>query len=670
MGFKQMKKILCVIITTILLYIPVYSQTDTLDTDVQELFEQLIDESTEDEEEEQLFEILEELRNNPVDLNKSTLYELLQIPFLDYSSAQMIIEHRDKFGFFFSVAEINAVRELDKEIIKKVIPFLRVTIQDIRKEEQNKPLLKSNVRNYGIILRSRFIQDLQPKKGFLSNKYQGNRFKSYNRFQAFYGNDYRINILTEKDAGENSLTDFYSFNFFAKNFFFFNTIVLGDYLLEFGQGLVLWRPYGFSKGGDAVLPVMKKDRNIIPYTSADENRFFRGIAANFTFNNFSVTGFISNNFLDASIDTITGVITSIPLDGFHRTDNELRRKNKGKKLFLGGRLDYSPINNLQLSFLYSQTNFNLPLAISSLGNREESKFEHYSLSYKYFLNTISLFGETAFDGNHLATINGFIINPARNISFTSSFRSYPKNFVAFHSYGFGETSSTQNEIGFYTGIKWRTSIGLFNIYFDIFKFPSETFSNPIPTQGKEFLFDYSFKPLRNLETRFRYKNELKEISSIISGEKEIVLRDKKQIRFETLYDVSKYFRLRSRVEFNHFNIDEISTSEKGFLYFADARFSPLNQLQINSRIIFFNSDSYNSRIYEYENDLTGVMTNMALFGEGIRWYLMLRYSIGKYSLSFKYSETYKPKEKSLSSGDNEILTNIDNRISIQAEIKF
>jgi hypothetical protein len=90
-----------------------------------------------------------------------------------------------------------------------------------------------------------------------------------------------------------------------------------------------------------------------------------------------------------------------------------------------------------------------------------------------------------------------------------------------------------------------------------------------------------------------------------------------------------------------------------------------------ARIVFFRTDSFNSAIYEYENDLTGVLTNRALFGEGLRWYLIIRYRpMRLFTLSLKYSETYKPKEKSISSGFNEIAGNLDNRLALQIDVKF
>ena len=65
------------------------------------------------------------------------------------------------------------------------------------------------------------------------------------------------------------------------------------------------------------------------------------------------------------------------------------------------------------------------------------------------------------------------------------------------------------------------------------------------------------------------------------------------------------------------------------------------------------------------------MPNLAMYGEGIRWYFIAKYKPIKFlSISAKYSETYKPDEKTLSSGDSEIIGNLDNRFSLQIDLSF
>ena len=115
----------------------------------------------------------------------------------------------------------------------------------------------------------------------------------------------------------------------------------------------------------------------------------------------------------------------------------------------------------------------------------------------------------------------------------------------------------------------------------------------------------------------------------------------------------------------------ISGSEKGLLIFQDVKYEPSASLNFSGRIVFFKTDSYDSRVYEFENDLTGVMSNPALYGDGMRWYLVARYNTSfGLSLSMKYSELIKPNERALGSGDTLINSNVDNRLSFQLDFKF
>jgi hypothetical protein len=60
-----------------------------------------------------------------------------------------------------------------------------------------------------------------------------------------------------------------------------------------------------------------------------------------------------------------------------------------------------------------------------------------------------------------------------------------------------------------------------------------------------------------------------------------------------------------------------------------------------------------------------------MYGEGIRYYFIIKYKMFKnLTLSMKYAETYKPNERFLSSGNNRIIGNLDNRINFQIDANF
>ena len=71
------------------------------------------------------------------------------------------------------------------------------------------------------------------------------------------------------------------------------------------------------------------------------------------------------------------------------------------------------------------------------------------------------------------------------------------------------------------------------------------------------------------------------------------------------------------------------------------------------------------------NDISGVMTNLALYGKGMRWYLIARARpLPGITLDAKYSETFFSGVKKIGSGNDEISGDILNRLSLSLEAVF
>ncbi len=651
-----------------------FAQTDTTYLDTEDVLEELIEEASEESDNSELFDRFEYLINNPIDINAADLTELLRLPFVDVYAANLIIDHRNKFGTFFSVQELFAIKELSKDIINNILPFIIVIEKPLQIITEKPPdeIPAPALKNLRFNLRSRVINDLQTRKGFIDDKYAGSRIKSYNRLLIRQGNNYQFGILTDKDPGETSYADFVSYHLFVKEIGIVRAFVLGDYLLEFGQGLALWSPYAISKSTDAIYPAKKNARGVRPYTSSTEVNFLRGGAATIQFDNFSFSAFFSQNKFDASIDSVEGIITSRPLDGYHRTETEIFRINSAEEKVYGGVIEYKPFRAVQFGVLAYNVNLSSPLQPSTTFGLSGDEFRYYSFFYDAVYSNINFFGEFSYDQTSVASINGLQFSVSRNFSLITAFRNYPRNYTNYRGSGFGERAgATTNEVGFYTGFRWRIPLGIINVYYDQFKYPYRTFTNVSPSDGDEILAELTSKPFSNTETKIRFKYEYKDVTQTLYDLKLVTKRLRQAIRFEIAHTPSKTIRLRSRAEYNYFNISETNLKEDGYLFFQDIRYNPVNDFVLYGRIILFKTDSFNSAIYEYENDLTGVMTNLAMYGEGLRWYFNVRYKLMKMlTLSMKYSETYKPEEETLSSGNNLILNNIDNRISFQIDVNF
>lgn len=671
-----MNKLFLVLVFLITVFITnlLHSQTDTTFFDTEDILENLVEEISDESENSELFDRFEYYLYNPIDINRATLKELLQIPLLDIHSANVIISHRQKFGNFFSVQELYSIRELNRETVNSIIQFVSVEERLSQTQEQI-PITKSVLPDIALLrytIRSRISNDLQTRRGFTENRYAGSKLKNYNRLLIRQGQTYQAGILTDKDPGESSYTDFVSFHLMANDIGMIKNLIFGDYLLEFGQGLALWSLYPISKSSDAIYPVKKNPRGIRAYTSSTEIGFFRGAASTVQFATFQISAFYSKNKFDASFDEVTAMITSRPLDGYHRTESEIFRKHNSTERVLGVAIQYPVLTDVNLGVLGYNVKLSSPLLASSTFGLSGDEFRYSSFFYDAVFLNMNLFGEFSYDQISVASINGFEMSITRNFSFITALRNYPSNYKNYRGSGFGERAgATNNETGFYSGFKWRTSAGLLNVYYDQFKYPYRTFNNVSPSDGDELFIELTSKPFSRIETKIRYKYENKDVSQTLDGLRQVTKRLRQSVRLELMHSVSKILRLRSRVEINHFNIKANNLKENGYLFFQDFRFLPKEEITIYGRIIFFKTDSFNSAIYEYENDLTGIMTNLPMYGEGMRWYIMVRYKIMKImNLSFKYAETYKPKERTLSSGNNLIPNNLDNKISLQIDLNF
>jgi len=660
------------------------AQTDTLEVPIDNQLENVIEETIGEGEDNQLNEVIENLIQNQVEINEATIDDLTKIPFLDLSIATEIIKYRNKHGFIYTLTEIKGLDGMTEELFNKISPFLYVdrskyakySNQNVIPEREYKPEIR---KLYNINFRQRFYQTFPKRKGYETGYYYNSPFKLYNRLTADYSKKYYLSFLTEKDAGEKSFYDFVSGSLFIKDLLIFKKFVVGDYALEFGQGLAMWRQIGFAKGADAVYPIKKKASGIEQYKSTDENQFFRGIALSNQFKNFEFTFFYSTNTFDARVDSINNLITSTPLDGYHRNTNELARKNSESEKLFGTHISYNFLSN-QLGFTFYQSKFSKPLSPNSYFKNYEGVFNYISTDFNFFYEAMNLFGEISKDKkNNFATLVGLQSSISRSLSFITVYRNYPVNYINIQGYGFGERNGpTNNETGFYLGVNHSNRFGSFNFYFDQFKFFYPISYDKTLSSGKEFLLSFESPLISKTKYLVRYKNEIKEINSNSFDEfgrsKKITnTRQQQNLRFE----IQKYFgpssvnRIAFRIEYVKVYYKSLLNSEDGLLAFGDLNLRLIENLKLQWRVTYFQTKSYDSRIYQFENDVLGVFSTSALYGRGIRWYVLVNYKIFDFlNLSLKYAELYRDDVKKLGSGYDEIPTNLSNSLTFQLDIKF
>jgi hypothetical protein len=527
-----------------------------------------------------------------------------------------------------------------------------------------------------ISIRSRIVQSLQQSNGYTGSTYLGSRIKSYQRLKFTQGEHFSAGILFEKDPGEQRLNDFSSMNVTISKMGPADKLVLGDYVIETGQGLALWRGYDFSKGADIVTPGKRDARILVPYISADENAFFRGIAGQVRLGAVQAVIFYSKRSRTASVDT-NQHITSFTTSGYFRTSHEQERRDNVSERITGFRAAYHFSDRNMIGVTSYGAVFSNSLLVDNGRKFSGSNYAITSVDYNYGYDAATFFGEWAHTGTTIGGLSGIALTPADAIDVIAVFRDYPYQFTSLHGLGFGERSITSNETGLYIGMHMKANRWLkVNTYYDQYRFPQPTPGVVFPSKGNDFLIQTEWKIAPRSELTIRYQRKISEERFSLTNQNGFQnnvndLQRTQHIRCNIDYRLNPYVKLRSRIERIYFNANLSQRNEKGMIGFQDFSIKQTERLWWNVRFIFFQTESFDSRIYEYENDLEGVFSLPGLYGRGVRWYVLARYKLaGRLELSLKYADLIRDDVKRLGTGLDELPTNHDNRFGLQIDFSL
>jgi len=667
--------------------------------EVQQRVEDIVEASEDDVDLTELLEDLNMLLDRKLNLNRATAYDLQKFFFLNALQINNLLEHIRVNGNILTLFELQTIEGFDIETINKLMPFVYVSADITTRQISFRDMLKNGDNQLFI----RYQQTLEEQKGFSpiddstykanpNSRYLGSPYRLYTRYRYTYYNNISFGITAEKDPGEEFFKgsqkngfDFYSAHFYMRNVGKINSLAIGDYHLQFGQGLGLWTGFGFGKSYDAV-NIQKHAQGIRPYTSVDENLYMRGIAGSFNIKNLHFTGFFSKKKRDASIINITDTldndedqlfVSSLLLTGLHRTPSELAKKNTIDEIIYGGNLSYrtrkftigATAHKTELSakldrrtYLYNQFEFN------------DQENLNISVDYNYYLRNINIFGEVAqSQSGGMAYLNGAIFSLDPKLSLSVLHRKFDKNYHALYGNSFSEGSKVANEEGIFLGMVFKP-VRSWTIYGYADNFSSKWLRYRVsaPSKGFDYLIQANYRPSRQFEVYGRYRNKTKSINNS-DGVNMITYTDnteKENIRFDIRFNATKEFLLKTRVEQVIYSIGD--KTNKGYAIYQDFRYAPMElPFTITMRYALFETDNFDTRIYVYENDVLYAASFPSYYYKGSRAYILLRYRVTR-GIDFwiRYAQTFYNDRYVIGSGLDEISGNQRSEIKAQLRFKF
>jgi hypothetical protein len=655
---------------------------------------------------EDLYGTLLNLYQSPLNLNTASPEELRALPLLAEKQVAALLKYRQANGPLLSIYELQAVPEWEVRTIERVAPF--ITVASPNPNSARGPLWQriKNEENNAVLLR--YERVLQQRKGYSAvDTFQGRPTLRYLgspdavalRYRVSHAHDFSLGFTAEKDAGEplawrpgqNQFgPDFLSAHFVLHEQGRLKTLALGDYQLQFGQGLLLSSGLAQGKGAETITNLRRASLGVRPYAALLENTFFRGAAATYRLTSrWEATAFASRKNIDANARLATDSLaqfdefsSSLLLTGLHRTATEIANRQRLSETVGGGHLGYlSADGNLALGFTAVGTHYGL-----AFQKRDEpyNRFEfsgqnnlalgaHYSYGWRNLL----LFGESGRSSSGgLGTVNGLLASLGPSVDASVLVRHYDADFHTFYGNALGENTRNINESGFYVGLKVRPLARWeLSLYFDQFRFPWLRYRVSAPTQGQDALLRVAFAPTKTSLLYAQYRARLKPLDLPASLTGRAVPRPGQQLRHSLLLycDVqpTAQLGLRTRLQASYLRADDNLPWRRGYVLSQDATVQLARRVSLAARYAVFDTDDYDTRQYIFEQDVLYAVSVPALYGQGTRAYAILQATFNKhFTLWLRYADTRYRHQAAIGSGLEQIQGNARSEVTAQVRYKL
>lgn len=661
------------------------SFSQTKPADIQQIIESVTDYMAAEGDEETLdidllYDDLHYFYENKIELNTTTKEQLNRLQFLSDTQVENILSYIYFSKGMKSIYELQLIDGIDYFTLQLLLPFVTI---DTPETDDNKWDWTKIMRRRRHELFARTDGILEQKQGYKSGQYLGSPLYGQLRYSFRAGNRIQAGITAEKDAGEqfwgshNKGFDSYSAYLQLDNLWKFQRIVVGDFRVSFGQGLIVSSAF-FAGKSSYVLKVTPSQSGLTRKASTDEFNFFRGVGATAKFNRLTLTAFYSYRYYDATVDTTTNSFLSLYPSGLFRRSNDWSKRNiltmqvlsanaqyRFDKLRIGATLYH---NSLSLPMLPGDEPYRLH---SFRGQRQSAA----SLDYYWSVGKFIFFGETALtDRMSIATINGVSLMPVSTVNLVALHRYYSPKYDLFFAKAFGKSSRVSNENGVYFGVevnpirRWKIAG-----YADAFVFPFLKYDASAPSKGFDSFFQVDFMPSRNLNMYLRVKqgDSEKNYTDLLQPTRTLANYNRQSFRYNVNYSWQS-LSFRNIIEFNFAQKAQEDVTE-GFAIVQDISYnSNWRDLVVSLHYVFFDAQNFDNRLYFYERDVPYSMYTPMLYGVGNRYCINLKMEVVRgVQLYLRWAQTiYADGRQSISSGLEEILGNVRSELRVAAKVKF
>lgn len=646
-----MKRLIISILATLLFcYSKAYGQEDSLlQKQINGYLDFSIDEISDEENtiSEEFLEQLSELEKDSFNLN-ALPYDIAihTLHFTDYQYYQLQL-YIENYGQLASIYELHAVDGFSKEFITKLKPFLYVAFI-----QENQPFFKNLFSKAKQTLWVRYGRIMEPQVGYDTTQrkhYEGKPGHACFRYTFTSQDKFTIKFAGEKDPGEQFFKgaqrkgfDFYGGSLNIKNVGILKDLIIGDFRVNFGQGVVMGSTLLSGKGGNPST-LRRFSTGVRAIASTNENDFLRGSAVSLGKTKLSGTFFWGREY---------GSLTNSV--GLNINYNHPQFKI-GFRLLSNSYTD-TLSNKLSRKLLSSIIPQNLTL----------------STDYQTTLKRALLYGEIAItEKGKTGMVHAILLNITPTLKSAILFRHYNKDFHASLGGAFGTNSTNSGETGLYITSSWIINKQLtLQSFVDYYRLTWTSYRTHAPITGKDIGGTLFCQIRRNslLSLRYSFREKAKD-SAEQTYYKQLQNHNKHKLTLTWNNEFFTTFKTKTGFQLHLNTIDASTHGKKGVLIYQDIALNFRKyDLSLRARIAYFDTDSYDERLSVYEDDVYYAFTIGSYYYQGIRGYVVLRYKWKWLAVWFRLAHSYYTNQTSISSGLN--LINKPHKTDLTLQLLF
>lgn len=547
---------------------------------------------------------LEDLYNNKFNVNEVTEDELSQLVFLSDFERQSIAYFVLHSGPLLSVYELQFVLGLPLEKAKLVSLFCYA-------KPPSKPMSVSELIQKGehTFASTTSLMNVNNDAYKEYYKYEGSPSKEVFRYRFQSYNDLFWGITLKKDMGESFKLkngfDSQSMYVQLKHRGNFSNLIVGDYKVSIGQGLIL------SQGSSIVNSIEQsggvQSFVLSKHSSTSEYLFSRGFGATYSKGNLQITPFVSERKLDGKIKNDTIFPFTIQKTGYHRSESEVEDKSNIRHRLIG---------------LHSQLNMNrLHIGCAVVNHKFEkdsvsSYMTNASLFGNYFYRHFRSYGEFAVDDSFkFATIYGMQCMVSEELLTSTTVRYCQDGYTSFMS------SAPSNEERGWTNFVRFSGIKGCNLYInnDLFVKPNGTTTIHVPVKGDVLRVKISKKSYSGITSYYQCSIST-QTTKTDDGYK---MEQGWTHKLYSSFPITNNLQLKFAVQLSK------QAQGEGVLLYEDLVYKVTKSLCLSSRIALFDAP-YENRLYAWEDDVMYVFSSSQYFYSGTYFYLVSKWKINKH----------------------------------------